>query len=62
MQLGLGLSASSVGAVLLPSGLVLAVTIALAARLADRRPAGGLINIGLVLLVLSFAAVVALVA
>ena len=60
MQLGLGLSASSVGAVLLPSGLVLAVTIALAARLADRRPAGGLINIGLVLLALSFPAVVAL--
>ena len=32
MQMGLGLSAASVGAILLPSGLVLAVTIPLVAR------------------------------
>lgn len=58
MQMGLGLSASSVGAILLPSGLVLAVTLPMAARLADRQPASGLVSLGLSLLALSFAAMV----
>ncbi len=58
MQMGLGLSASSVGAILLPSGLVLAGAIAVVARMADRMPASGLVNMGLSLLALSFAAMV----
>lgn len=55
MQLGLGLSASYVGSILLPAGFVLAVTIALVGRLADRRPTWLLVSIGLALLALSFA-------
>ncbi len=58
MQMALGLSAASVGAILLPSGLVLAVVIPLAARMADRMPARGLVSTGLSLLALSFAAMV----
>lgn len=58
MQMGLGLSASSVGGILMPSGLVLAGAIAVVARLADRRPASGLVMMGLSLLALSFAAMV----
>jgi len=55
MQLGLGMSASYVGSILLPAGAVLAVTIVLVGRLADRRPPYLLVSIGLVLLSLSFA-------
>src|SRR5665647_1977921 len=55
MQLGLGLSASYVGSILLPSGFVLAVTIGLVGRLADRQPIYLLVSIGLALLALSFA-------
>lgn len=55
MQMGLGLSPSYVGTILLPAGLVLAVTIALVGRLADRQPAHRLVSIGLVLLATSFA-------
>lgn len=55
MQMGLHLSASLVGSVLLPAGLVLAVTIALVGRLVDRQPAHRLVSIGLALLTLSFA-------
>jgi len=55
MQLGLGLSPSYVGSILLPSGFVLAVTIALVGRLADRQPIYLLVSIGLALLTLSFA-------
>ncbi len=55
MQLGLGLSASYVGSILLPAGFVLAVTIALVGRLADRHPTWLLVSIGLGLLALSFA-------
>lgn len=55
LQMGLGLSASFVGAILLPAGLLLAVTIALVGRLADRQPAYRLVSIGLALLALSFA-------
>lgn len=54
MLRGLGLSASHVGSILLPAGLVLGVTIALVGRLADRYPAHLLVSIGLVLLALAF--------
>ena len=55
MQLGLNLSPSYVGTILLPAGLVLAVTIAFVGRLADQQPTWLLVSIGLVLLALSFA-------
>ena len=55
MQLGLGMSASYVGSILLPAGFVLAVTIALVGRLADRHPTYLLVSVGLALLALSFA-------
>lgn len=58
MQSGLGLSASHVGTILLPAGLVLAVTIAWVGRLADRQPTHRLVSIGLVLLSASFALMV----
>jgi EmrB/QacA subfamily drug resistance transporter len=58
MQSGLGLSASYVGTILLPAGLVLAVTIAWVGRLADRQPTHRLVSIGLVLLAASFALMV----
>ncbi|ABE46424.1 major facilitator superfamily MFS_1 [Polaromonas sp. JS666] len=55
MQLGLNLSASHVGTILLPAGLVLAATIAGVGRLADRHPTWLLVSIGLALLAASFA-------
>jgi EmrB/QacA subfamily drug resistance transporter len=55
MQMGLGLSPSFVGTILLPAGLVLAVTIAVVGRLSDRQPAHRLVSIGLLLLAASFA-------
>jgi EmrB/QacA subfamily drug resistance transporter len=58
MQMGLGLSASYVGGILLPAGLVLAVTIAIVGRLADRQPTHRLVSIGLALLAVSFALMV----
>jgi predicted MFS family arabinose efflux permease len=58
MQLALGLSPSYVGTILLPAGLVLAVTIALVARLADHQPTRLLVSIGLALLAASFALMV----
>ena len=58
MQVALGLSASYVGSILLPAGIVLAVTIPLAGRLADRQPTYLLVSIGLTLLALSFALMV----
>lgn len=54
MQRGLELSASHVGAILLPASIVLAFTIALVGRLADRHPTYLLVCTGLVLLTLSF--------
>ncbi|MES2361542.1 MAG: MFS transporter [Pseudomonadota bacterium] len=54
MQLGLNLSASHVGTILLPSGLVLAATIAGVGRLADRQPTWLLVCTGLGLLAASF--------
>ena len=55
MQMGLQLSASHVGTILLPAGAVLALTIPLVGRLADRQPTHVLVSIGLVLLAVSFA-------
>ena len=54
MQLGLNLSASHVGTILLPAGFVLAGTIAVVGRLADRQPTWLLVSTGLALLTLSF--------
>jgi EmrB/QacA subfamily drug resistance transporter len=58
MQVGLELSPSYVGSILLPAGIVLAVTIPLVGRLADRQPTYLLVSIGLALLALSFALMV----
>jgi len=55
MQMGLGLSPSYVGTILLPAGVVLAITIAVVGRLADRQPTHVLVSVGLVLLAVSFA-------
>ncbi|QRF58317.1 MFS transporter [Variovorax paradoxus] len=55
MQVGLHLSASHVGTILLPAGFVLAATIAGVGRLADRQPTWALVSIGLALLAASFA-------
>ena len=55
MQLGLNLSASYVGTILLPAGFVLAVTIAGVGRLADKQPTWLLVSTGLGLLAASFA-------
>ena len=54
MQLGLHLSPSHVGAIMLPAGLVLGLTIPLVGRMADRQPTHWLVMIGLALLALSF--------
>lgn len=58
MQMGLGLSPAYVGSILLPAGLVLAVTIAVVGRLADRQPTHRLVSLGLLLLAASFALMV----
>jgi EmrB/QacA subfamily drug resistance transporter len=58
LQMGLGLSASYVGTMLLPAGAVLAITIAIVGRLADRQPAHLLVSVGLTLLALGFALMV----
>jgi EmrB/QacA subfamily drug resistance transporter len=55
MQLGLQMSASLVGTILMPAGLVLAVTLAIVGRLADRQPTWLLVSIGLAILAASFA-------
>jgi len=55
MQLALQLPPSQAGAVLLPAGIVLAITIPIAGRLADRLPIHRLVMAGLLLLALSFA-------
>jgi predicted MFS family arabinose efflux permease len=55
LQLGLNLSASHVGTILLPAGLVLAATIAGVGRLADKHPTWLLVSTGLALLAASFA-------
>jgi len=58
MQLGLQMSPSHVGTILLPAGIVLAATIPLVGRMADHRPTYLLVSIGLFLLALSFALMV----
>jgi EmrB/QacA subfamily drug resistance transporter len=55
LQEGLMHSASTVGVLLLPAGLVLAVVITIAGRLADRVPIHQLVTVGLALLAISFA-------
>ena len=59
MLVALKLSASSVGAVLLPAGLALALTIPVAGKLSDHRPLAQTIVIGLSVMCASFAAVLA---
>jgi EmrB/QacA subfamily drug resistance transporter len=54
MQMALGLSPSYIGAALLPSGLLLALTINIVGRLSDRYPTSRLVMLGLCLLALSF--------
>jgi EmrB/QacA subfamily drug resistance transporter len=54
MQLALRLPPRQAGVVLLPAGIVLALTIPLAGRLADRLPTGRIVAAGLVLLAASF--------
>lgn len=54
MLVALGLPASQVGAVLLPAGLALALTIPLAGRLADRAPLHRTLTIGLLVMTGSF--------
>lgn len=58
LQMGLGLSASHVGTMLLPAGIALAVTIPLVGRLADKHPTHLLVSIGLLLLAAGFALMV----
>jgi EmrB/QacA subfamily drug resistance transporter len=58
VQLALKLSPAHVGAILLPSGLILALTIAAVGRLADRQPTHRLVSVGLALLATSFALMV----
>ena len=54
MQLALHLPPSQAGAVLLPAGMVLALTIPLAGRLADHWPVSRLVTLGVLLLAASF--------
>jgi EmrB/QacA subfamily drug resistance transporter len=54
IQMGLGLSASYAGNLLLPAGIVLAITIPLVGRMADRQPTHWLVSIGMLLLATSF--------
>ncbi len=59
MQSALHLSAAHVGTILVPASLVLAGTMALVGRLADRKPASLLVSTGLALLAASFALMMA---
>jgi EmrB/QacA subfamily drug resistance transporter len=55
MQIGLHYPPSQAGLVLLPAGIVLAITIWISGKLVDRYPPNVLVAIGLALLALSFA-------
>ncbi|WP_455556557.1 DHA2 family efflux MFS transporter permease subunit [Comamonas sp.] len=55
IQMGMGLSASYSGNLLLPAGIVLAITIPLVGRMADTQPTHWLVSIGMLLLAASFA-------
>ncbi|HEY4664058.1 MAG TPA: DHA2 family efflux MFS transporter permease subunit [Comamonas sp.] len=54
IQMGMGLSASYAGNLLLPAGIVLAITIPLVGRMADKQPTHWLVSIGMLLLAISF--------
>ncbi len=54
IQMGLGLSAAYAGNLLLPAGIVLAITIPLVGRMADTQPTHWLVSIGMLLLAASF--------
>ena len=54
LQMGLAYAPSRAGLVLLPAGIVLAVTIVLAGKMTDRCPPNVLVSTGLALLALSF--------
>ncbi len=58
MQLGLNLSASYVGTIMLPAGIMLAISIATVGRISDRFQSRILVGIGLILLACSFALMV----
>ena len=60
MQVALHLSPSHVGTIMLPAGIVLAITIAGVGRLADRHPTRLLVSTGLALLAISFTLMLAL--
>jgi len=60
MQVGLQLSPSLVGTILLPAGIALALTIPAVGHLADHQPAHRLVSGGLLLLAASFALMVTL--
>lgn len=60
LQLGLGLSPSHVGTIMLPAGLVLAFTIAIVGRYASTHPTHWLVGVGLLLLSASFALMVSI--
>ena len=55
IQMGLGLSASYAGNLLIPAGLVLAFTFPIVGRMADKHPVHWLVGTGVALLALSFA-------
>lgn len=55
MLVALGLQASQVGAVLMPAGLALALTIPLAGRLADKLPLYRTLTVGLLIMAATFA-------
>ena len=55
LQRGLGLSPSYVGTLLLPAGLMLALTIAIVGRYSSTHPTHLMVSFGLILLALSFA-------
>lgn len=54
IQMGMGLSASYAGNLMLPAGLVLALALPLVGRLADKQPTHWLVSIGMLLLAISF--------
>ncbi len=58
LQMGLGMSASHVGTLMLPAGIVLAITIPIVGRMADRWSTHVLVSVGLLLLALGFALMV----
>jgi EmrB/QacA subfamily drug resistance transporter len=60
MQVGLQLSAASVGTILMPASIVLGISMAIVGRLADVQPTHLLVSIGLLLLAVSFALMIVL--